>query len=512
MLRGNLNSLPRRLSRIRTYSSWAIPDNITKNNNHGGNVIRYKPSELIHPFYKIGPLEQFLLCFTEKNASLLNGKSNFVTWNKKKNQFIPTSLKVSCTNDIPEWVHNYSFHIYNNIFKDISSFHTLSETDISSSSRKSYITQENLPQIIPIINLLTRNKTSNVVFGPLNLVSLIDSATMTTESVFTEDVYTYILQNRCKSLNNITLTINAMIFHMDSLKLDQLSIVEKLTLQGIDTIKTSIDLSNTEHSNKAMEILNSLLVKIKEKFPDQILQAVTYFKLLDLYLMTGNLTKSHEYLHKLLMIHSTLPDQNLINSYLNLLRTSLPKDNTTKMAYISDLSSIIENQISLPILKFVVPLCADFSEIQRLVQILLKSGKSQSLINKESILLILTQIKKLETDNLLKGIQISTIYNSLKANKIDTDPYLKIFVSFFSKVHNYIMIAKIINSKKINLGENVIMVEEIIDNLKDNHQTTILSTMKKQFFSTYILPIANDMNLSEKAKNSIKDIQNTLII
>jgi len=496
------------VGKLSVYADWKIPTNLVKLKLNGQNIIRSRPSEILHPFYKIGPLEQLLLNYAYANASLLGGKANFAILDKDSQKFIPKQLIMRSTPDLPEWVHTYSFHVCNNVFKDISSMITISRNDIKNQIRDSYITKETSANIETIETLMTKNTKMPKPFDPLNLVSLIDGVVMTTDGVYPEDIYTFVIQKHCNHLNNIVLSINAIMLHIETMKLDQFSVLEKLVSQLIYIMRPQIELFPEHEFKEALTKLGDLIQRIKMKFTNQMFKGSTHFQLLDLHTRMKNVMTAHEYLKKLIVVNNMLPEEQLLSEYITMLTECFHGDNISKMGYISDLSSVIESQMTSEMLHFTLPLCVDFSEIQRLLQIIIQKKETHNLINKDSLTAILKQVEISGDNDLTRGINITKVYNSLLEHKMLSKQYISIFVEHFARCGDFNMIANLIDSKNFSLVDTPELSEKIIINIKQDRDEDIPMYAKKGnlFLSQYILPVVDKIELSEELKKTLIDI------
>ncbi|SMN22592.1 similar to Saccharomyces cerevisiae YMR064W AEP1 Protein required for expression of the mitochondrial OLI1 gene encoding subunit 9 of F1-F0 ATP synthase [Maudiozyma saulgeensis] len=496
------------VEKIGKYANWKIPTNLVKLQQQGRNIIRSRPSEIIHPFYKIGPLEQLLLNYRYKTSSLLDGRPNFATFDRDSQKYIPKQLKLRSTPDLPEWVHNYSFHVHNNVFKDISSMIRITEKDIKNQIRESYITKDTSANIETIETLMAKNSKMKEPFEPLNLVSLIDGVVMTTDGVYTEDLYTFVIQKHCNHLNNITLTVNAIMLHMETMKLDQFFVLEKLLSQLVYTMRPQMELVARVESNIVLKKLDDLIQAIRMKFPNQIFQGTTNTQLMDLYTNVSYTITAHEYLKKLILVNNMLPEEQLVAEYIAMLTDCFHDDTTSKMGYISDLSSVIESQMTSKMLHFTLPLCSHFNEIQRLLQIVTKKKETYHLMDKESLIAMLRQIEIVDDNDLSKGIDIIKIYNILLEHNMVSEQYVPIFVEFLARCGNFTMIANLIECKTFSLSNSPELLKKIIANIKEDRDENLHVYTRKSsmFLSQYILPIIDKVELSDELRTALKTL------
>lgn len=484
------------------YSTWNIPVNVMKQRQQGQNIIRAKPSELIHPFYNIGNLEQLLLSLRCHDGALVNGKPIFGLFDKHAKKYTPKSIKMKNTFDLPEWVASYSFHLHNNIFKNINNVKTIHMKDLEKNFRRTYINSDTSANINSIITVLEKNANSEKIFQPLNLVSLIDGIVMTTDGVYTEDIYTYMLQKHCDHPQNALLILNSIMFHIDTLKLDQPAVLEKLLGEIITVIRNPSFKMTEVQMISILNGLDTLIQLINTKSKNHVFKPTTNLQLLDLSIDALKPQDASAYLRKLIFNNNLIPEQVVITRYLEMLKKCFPNDNTNKLCFVGDMSSVIVSRMTPELLNYLIPLCSDFIEIRTLIHILQKKELSE-LINKDTLSALLQQTLAVDKNNVTRGIHITNIYNMLAESRLLKLLYMPLFFKAYAHVHDYPMLANLIISKTISLKDNTELVDGLISNAenKDN-------TRHDKFLTNFILPHAKELTLSQESMKVLQDLEN----
>ena len=485
------------------YSTWNIPVNIVKQQQQGQNIIRAKPSELIHPFYNIGNLEQLLLSLKYKDAALVNGKPVFGIYDKHTKKFIPKSIKVRNTFDLPEWVDSYSFHVHNNVFKNINNVQTIHMKDFAKTFRKTYINSDTSANINSIITVLKKNANSEKIFQPLNLVSLIDGIVMTTDGVYTEDVYTYMLQKHCNHPQNVLLILNSIMFHIDTLKLDQPEILEKLLAETIAVLKNPSFKMTELQQISILSGLESLIQRINMKSQNHVFKASTNLQLLDLSIDTQRPQDASGYLRKLIFNNNFIPERKIISRYLTMLSKCFPNNNTNKMGFVGDMSNVIMWKMTPELLNYLIPLCSDFIEIRTLIQISLRKKELSELIQDDSLSAIIKQTLSVDKNDIMKGIHITEIYKILSESHLLKKSFIPLFFKACVKINDYPMLANLIVSKNILLKENSSMVNDLISNMENTSDIR-----RDKFMINFVLPHIDELALTEKSMTVLQDLEN----
>lgn len=473
-----------------------------KQKQQGQNIIRPKPSELIHPFYNIGNLEQLLLSLKYKDAGLVNGKPVFGVYDKHTRKFIPKNIKVMNTFDLPKWVDSYSFHVHNNIFKNINNIQTIYMKDIAKTFRKTYINSDTSANINSIITVLEKNANSEKIFQPLNLVSLIDGIVMTTDGVYTEDVYTYMLQKHCDHPQNILLILNSIMFHIDTLKLDQPEILEKLLAETVSIIRNPSFKMTELQKISILNGLESLIQHINTKSHNHVFNASTNLQLLGLSIDAQRPQDASGYLRKLIFNNNFIPERNVIARYLEMLKQCFPNDNTNKMGFVGDISSIIVSRMTPELLNYLVPLCSDFIEIRTLLKISLQKKESSELIEDDSLSAIIEQTLFVDKEDMMKGIHITEILKILSESHLLKESFIPIFLKAYIKIQDYTMLSRLIISKNFSLKDNPTLVNDIISNSKNTDDIR-----RDKFMINFILPYIDELALSQESLTILQDLE-----
>ena len=489
---------------LRRHASWKIPTNAIKHNDPEMRTIRLKPSELNHPFYNIGPMEQFLVCFRYHDATLLHGKPAFPVYDRNTDLHVPTALRFASTYDLPEWVDHYSFHVHNNVFKESQQLKLVTKREVAESAKGSYITPETSASIGSIVLLFQRNADALKPLPPLKLTSLIDGVVLTTDGVFTEDLYTYILQTQEMTPANLSLVLSSMLHHMEERKLDQFPIIDKLVSQTVTAIMGSLESSRGEVPPSIVADFEEFLTTVRVKFPGDLFTKTTNLQLLGLNLKIGNITKSKEYLRSLILVHNSIPEVEYIESYLRLLQNRFPDDRTTKLAYISFLTSCLEHQMVPALVQFCIPLCIDFIELQSLFKMVMKNTKSAKGVDTKVLSAFLNQVQAIGDGNVMSGIFLNRLCNKMVANGIDMTPYISLFVKAYTECQDFTMVAQLIESEQFSLHDSECL-EDLVQAIKNNETSEIPFLAKKgeAFLAEYILPVWKEVGLSETSSEYI---------
>lgn len=493
---------------LRRSASWKIPVNTTVQHDRDLRIIRLRPSELNHPFYNIGPMEQFLLCFRYHGASLLHGKAAFPVYDRHADLHVPTALRFASSSDLPEWVSHYSFHVHNNVFRASQQLRPLTSADIAKLSTPTFITPETSASIGSIALLLERNAQALRPLPPLKLTSLVDAVVLTTEGVFTEDLYTYILQTQPMTRANVGLVLAAMLHHMQEGKLDQFGVVDKLVSQTVTAMLASLENVPSAEARAFAADFEEFLAAVKVRFPGNTFSNTTTLQLLALNLRTDNIAKSRDCLRSLMYVHNCVPEVHYIEAYLALLQKWFPDDRTTKLAYISPLTYCLDHQMVPALIRFCIPLCIDIIELQSLLKMTLKNAKGARVLDRRILAAFLDQVQAVADDDVMAGIYINGVYSKIDESGMDVTPYADLFVNAYAQCQNFAMIAQLLETRSFKL-DNAESVETLVQAIKKNESSEIplLARKGEMFLAQYIAPVCEQVGLSQGSVEYIRSKQ-----
>ncbi|CCF55470.1 hypothetical protein KAFR_0A00320 [Kazachstania africana CBS 2517] len=453
--------------------------------------LRYNPppEKLIHPFYRATPIEQFRLCYKQRNTSIANGKpifSSLILHPKTfKTILTPISLKFNSNIGLHKWVNDYNLNLSTRKIQlcqlsndTIPKFHL---HDISDDQ-----------QFKEIIQLMSRSKCEMEAIKPLALNSLLDYFMLNSDkSIFLEDAYFSILQKHTHSIEGLKLVLGSMSMHIELSVIDQFRTVEKLLFQALNTF-------NQLNTVKPIP-LSELFFLIDEKFHlehhcTESFKPYIIEELIHYYTKIKDITTAKNLLNKLIFVNNIIPSISTISSYLDLVREKSQAKNKKycrqkQIIYISDLMPILEQPSStlrkakLLILKFLTPLCIHYNEILSLMRILKENNDMKLFLSIKSH--FIDAIVKMETrSNGEESRNLASFYMLVEDDISDKD--CTTFIHSFASTGNFSMISRIIESHGVEVDEK--LARRIVERLpKDSeYKSPLYNRLKILFYGKYI--------------------------
>ena len=408
------------------------------------------------------------------------------------------------------------------------------DEEIMELNKPSFLNTTVLPQLQEAIDLLRNEelRQKELQEAQLALNSLIDYIMLSARSgIYTEDIYIYLLQNCCESAFEIKVLISSIISHIESSKIDQFSVVEKLLSQNLYIIDQKLTI---EFAEELQASIMQLLQVIHHRFVGDHLRPLIDYQLFKYHIKCQNTEESFRTLDNLVKQNGVIPNDGALESYLSLLELRFPIEDidlssidpkseplksklllnkfmrysTLRLGYLSPLSTLIHHGPTQRLLHFLIPLCTHFNELLCLVRLAIL--KTSEPLDKKSFELILERCISFDyMKSREKSVSIMKLYNIIisKQHQQEQD-WLPLLLNSLAKLGAYPMLAKLIEEKSINLGDDVALARSVVEGLAEaanwdelgslGPETPLNVNLRRQFFRRYILPVRGRLELPDK--------------
>ncbi|EDO15726.1 hypothetical protein Kpol_1073p12 [Vanderwaltozyma polyspora DSM 70294] len=350
-----------------------------------GFVKPIDPKEIIHPFYRPSQIEEFTLCSTERNPSLMDGKPVF-----------PISLPLLSTSVLPQllykkiifpsvrnivpWLKKFNYIRIKNYSDE---YYTIDFKPLEMPTVESKLTITNFPELKILVDLLenTNGGRTDIHNFELCLNNILQKRMST--RLFVEDIYIYLIQNYVTTIPKLILVTKSIKNHLNN-GIDHLSILEKLVneiLYLVHSKKFTMDLV-------LMNTFNGLLKEADNKFNTHSskfgFSETTKESLLMLYIQAEDIHSSKELLGNLISKKS-YPKDEIILAYLDLINKAVYKSNPEnailqRLSYTSNFFNIINHTTNPEILRFFIHNSRHFKEIQCVLDMILKKKNRKDIV------------------------------------------------------------------------------------------------------------------------------------
>ena len=545
-------SLPRNIARITSnrcksnYSSLAIPKNENKEKRYGSatinkNGLRPHVNEIAHPFYRPSMIEGFTLCYKHGKPSLLDGRPCFPVLEDGAKLIVHMrSLKFDRVQGLSKWISAYWKSLDDLTVSQVEPPKVVQNEEIVELNRPSFLNTTVLPQLEDAIELLKNEelRQKGLQEAQLALNSLIDYIMLNTKSgIYTEDIYVYLLQNCCESTFEMKVLISSIISHIESSKIDQFSVVEKLLSQTLYIIDQKL---TTKFAEELQTDIVRLLEVIHHRFVGEHLRPIIDYQLFKYHIKCQNTEESFRTLDNLIRQSGCIPNDEALESYLSLLQLKFPTEDidlssmdpkneplrsklllnkfmrysTLRLGYLSPLTTLLHHGPTKGVLHFLIPLCTHFNELLCLVRLALSaSGPEPEPLDQRSFELILDKCISFDyMKSREKSVSVMKLYNIIvsKSNEQHEQKRLPLLLNSLAKLGAYPMLAKLIEEEKsINLSEDVALARSIVGNLAEaanwdksdfslGPETPLNVNLRRQFLRRYIVPVRERLELPDE--------------
>ncbi|KAK5782077.1 hypothetical protein RI543_000399 [Arxiozyma heterogenica] len=445
---------------------------------------------LAHPFFKLSPMEQFSLCFSERKTSLANGSKIFPIFTEDLSNMKQTlqlnSINLSNKKEVIKWLQKYDKEV--NVESSKSKLKNFG-TNKDGTMPTSFINKEKYPQLNEIIELF-KNETL-ITKDPVTLNSLIDYFLLNNQSgIFAENIYIFLLNEYSDSIDKLNLILGSLKLHLNN-KLDYFPDIENIILKILISINKLSNYPKIEFfDNEFHNLLKNISIKFNfqdtlSPFNDAVIHQMLQYHLFK----TQNLIECKFLIGLLLSSRHIRPSNELLHCYLNLLNKktqtlSFKDSKLQKLIYLSDFRILIEQYPTIELIRFILPLCGSFNELRNILNIIMKQDNSLQYFETLTDLIIKQYEVVCQWDKSIMGsveiIHLYNCFNVIYKGQIPVDPLNKILILMGSN-GNYSMIAYILNQNK-GLQKDSGILKEIINEFPPND-----SLEKKKFTKLFKL-------------------------
>lgn len=400
----------------------------------GSRLKRYVPKakEISHPFYYPTDSDRMIMVMTESEPTLLNMGFKLPLYNSHlgppANQYRLQEVMLPSTGQarifLESWPSPKQVN-YSRISPQVPESHELSER----------------------LELMMRNEPAIQELHQLE--SLLHKHCYPVGDFFPEDIFIFLLSRNSLDLNQFIILMEYLLKAITQV-VDQVQVANKVLHYVLDT---KLAYTSTQTTMLTQELVTTLQQRFSsptskwEIFDDGLLQ-----KLLRFYILKGDLQISDTILEHTILKRHKLVDDEYIIQYLTLIeRRSIRLENDHdvvlfKWRYIKNLKPFILYSHIPELYKFIVPLCSNYKELEKLLELVNKNHATDSVMAsliEDSI----NRISNFGTFSAFRSSFLVNLYRFLEMNIYkDTNVptfILDLFLSRFIELGNFTMISKL---------------------------------------------------------------------
>lgn len=352
-----------------------IPKNPHKNLEDGSfrKFKRVVPSfeETIHPFYSPNILERAGLCMSETAPELMDGKPVVpaIIKHPRTSQatLVNSKLHFDSVEESSKWLQYLRRGTMSN-----SHLRIINEHDIEGLIRPSRLDRSETPKLQQFASLF-ENKDDTAI-NSVMVSSIIESLVAGKDKIiFSEEVFLYILQHYCKTVNGFTSVVHSISEFLRK-DIDDFKVAEILLLQVMVKFKRNASLQSSAASSAISSLIDAISSRFHKAFCATDFTPPVIQTVLEFYISAGHLKESKVLLTDLVN-KGYCPSVAVIESYLELVESTVGTCTSNdlflkKFVYISNFRPIVQAVLSPKIVEMLIPYCRHFDEILSLLSLI----------------------------------------------------------------------------------------------------------------------------------------------